>query len=166
MVGGEPRKIELSKRQGDRNGQTRSTEALGHREPTPQERLNLPSHRTGRGSPTPSEHLRPSAPHRTQASRRMWRYSLSNDVWREVTVPSWVDPTAPGAVFQGKVAFLGQCSGGALYDPVTDSWERLASEGGPPAWGRLWAVGDFLAVTDVEMHGVPTNEVWLLDLRK
>jgi hypothetical protein len=53
---------------GQRNGQTQSTEALRHREPTPQQGLNLPSHRTGCGSQTPSAHLRPRAPHRTSAA--------------------------------------------------------------------------------------------------
>jgi hypothetical protein len=98
-------------------------------------------------------------------SRRMWRYSLSNDVWKEVAVPSWVDTTEPGVAFRGKLAFLGKCAGGALYDPTTDTWDKLAGEGGPPAWGRLWAAGDFLAVTDVDVHSVPTETVWLLDLR-
>jgi hypothetical protein len=105
-------------------------------------------------------------PGHTERSRRMWRYSLSQDQWTEIVVPEWADTTWGGAVVQGKIAFLGQCTGGALFDPKTDTWEALTVQGGPPSNGSLWGVGDFLAVTDTYFGETETNEVWLLDLRK
>jgi len=99
-------------------------------------------------------------------SRRMWRYSLSQELWKEVTVPDWADPAYPGAVVDEKLVFLGRCKSGARYDPKADTWHALTTEGGPPSMGRLWGVGDFLAVTDTYYGETETDEVWLLDLRE
>jgi hypothetical protein len=96
--------------------------------------------------------------------RRLLRYSISKEIWSEVEVPEWADPHE-GAVVQDKLVFTGRCTGGGRFDPVTNTWDALSRDGGPPSRGPLFAVGDILAVTDTYYdHLTATNEVWLLDL--
>lgn len=96
---------------------------------------------------------------------RMWRYSLTDDSWSELDVPEFADPLR-GAVVGERLAFIGTCSAGSLYDPESDSWQVLSAAGAPRDLGAPHGVESFLAVTniyDVEAD-VATNEVFLLDL--
>lgn len=113
-------------------------------------------------------YLHGGRPARTEAgtfSRRMWRYSLSARTWSEVTVPEWADPMN-GTVVDEKLAFVGRCAGGDLYDPATESWSPLAVEGAPPSTGVPRGAGSFLTVTDTYYDETETNAVWVLDLRE
>lgn len=100
-----------------------------------------------------------------EKSRRLFRYELETGAWSEVEVPSWADPI-DGTVVDGRLVFLGRCTGGARFDPVTDTWDALSVAGAPPSQGRSHAVGNFLAVTNVYYGHAEANEVWILDLRE
>jgi hypothetical protein len=95
----------------------------------------------------------------------MWRYSLSAHTWNEVAVPKWADPMN-GTVVEDRLAFVGRCTGGDLYDPATESWTPLAVEGAPPSTGVPRGAGSFLTVTDTYVGESETNAVWMLDLRE
>jgi len=97
-------------------------------------------------------------------SRRMWRYSLAGSAWTEVPVPEWADPMN-GTVVEDKLAFVGRCAGGDLFDPATDTWTPLAVDGAPPSTGVPRGAGSFLTVTDTYYGDTDTNAVWVLDLQ-
>lgn len=98
-------------------------------------------------------------------SRRLFRYGLGTKVWREVEVPSWADPVN-GTVVDGRLVFLGRCTSGARFDPVTGEWDALSVANAPPSQGRLHGIGGFLAVTNAHYDHAEANEVWILDLRE
>lgn len=82
-----------------------------------------------------------------ESQRRMWRYSLSDDTWEEIDVPSFADPFK-GTVVGGKLAFIGHCAAGSLFDPAANEWQVLSSAGAPPpSDGVPLGVGDFLTVS-------------------
>lgn len=98
--------------------------------------------------------------------RRMWRYSLADDAWDEVDVPAFADPFK-GAVVGGKLAFIGRCAAGSLYDPAADEWQVLSSDGAPPpSDGIPLGVGDFLTVAGAYYAGSEDEipAVFVLDL--
>ncbi len=100
-----------------------------------------------------------------EPSRRLFRYALSEDVWTELEVPAWADPSH-GAVVDEKLVFLGRCASGARFDPRKGSWDELAWRGRPPSLGKLWGVDGFLTVQYVHFGHQLGNEVWFLDLRE
>lgn len=104
-------------------------------------------------------------PGKDERSRRLFRYSLDREQWIEISVPVWADPQE-AAIVNDKLVFMGRCTGGSRYDPVTDTWDALAVQGGPPSPGKVLGFGNYLAVTDTEYHPAPTFRVWLLELAK
>src|SRR5690606_20904383 len=60
---------------------------------------------------------RPGASTRGEAQLRIWRYSLTGDSWSELEVPEFADPYQ-GAIVGERLAFIGRCSAGTLYDPA------------------------------------------------
>lgn len=98
-------------------------------------------------------------------ARWLWRYSLTSRTWTKIEVPTWADPLN-GTVVRGRLAFTGRCAGGDLYDPTSDTWQPLASQGAPPSTGVPRGAGSFLTVTDTYYAEQETNEVWILDLRE
>ena len=104
-------------------------------------------------------------PGKDERSRRLFRYSLDREQWIEISVPEWADPQE-AAIVNDKLVFMGRCTGGSRYDPVTDTWDALAVQGGPPSPGKVLGLGNYLAVTDTEYHPAPTFRVWLLELAK
>jgi hypothetical protein len=84
--------------------------------------------------------------------RDLWRFSLEELEWEEIDIPAYVDPRK-GAWLDGKLVLFGTCASGAAYDPSSDTWEKLTSEGAPPGQpGALHVAGDTLYVVDAEVQ--------------
>jgi hypothetical protein len=100
-----------------------------------------------------------------EPSRRLFRYALSEDVWTELEVPAWADPSH-GAVVDEKLVFLGRCASGARFDPRTGRWDELGWRGRPPSFSGLWAAGSALIALNVHIGHALSEHVWFLDLRE
>lgn len=97
--------------------------------------------------------------------RDLWRFSLEELEWEEVEIPEFVDPKK-GAWLDGKLVLLGTCASGAAYDPQSETWEKLTSDGAPPGQpGSVFVAGETLFVVDAEVqltsHSYTSaDEIW------
>jgi len=96
--------------------------------------------------------------------RDLWRFSLDTLEWSEIEVPRYADVSVSGAWLSGKLVFVGRCPSSVLYDPQTNTWEKLTSELAPPGYGPLYVAGDTIFVDSPQLDGHPLDGIWAWNL--
>lgn len=98
--------------------------------------------------------------------RDLWRYSLEDESWTEISVPRYAD-FVHGDVVGDRLLFMGACQSGSIYSPEFDSWELVNSTNapiGPIIIGHVAGAPSQALINGVQGEYGILDNLWLLDL--